>query len=460
LGTTHAHAAYERRLPKGGSRSSKLPSYPPTLPREVPPSALNGTPSTARPGRTERKTMNTPIENSKHPRTYDYPYYSGSSGELMQYYSTVDRLQTEAPFYWNGDDTSGFWVLTDPKAVAEAYRMPELFSSASVIATDPNPDYKWIPIMSDGREHRQWRRLMAPVFAARRLVAMEDAVRGHARGIIDQFAGTGECDVRRDFGNLFPTVVFLELMGLPVEDAEQFMAWEHAILNTPTSMDPDRSIAISAMSEVTGYMTEVLSQRRAHPGDDLISLATGWEIDGKPIPHDDLLNFCLLMFIGGLDTVQAQITWSLYHLATHPSDRRRIVADPGLITTAVEEVLRVYTIVQVARKATRDEEFHGCPIKAGQMVLLPLAVLCRDPETFAESAEVNIDRPWNDRTAYAFGAGPHRCIGLDLARRELRIALEEWHQRIPDYHISDESNVIEYVGAQITLPSLPLAWAV
>jgi cytochrome P450 len=404
--------------------------------------------------------MNDSIPGGAHPRISGYPYYSGRSDNLLQYYSTIDRLRAEASFYWNGDDESGFWIFTDPEAVAEAYKTPDFFSSASVIATDPNPDYKWIPIMSDGREHRQWRRLMAPVFAARRLAAMEDVVRGHARRIIDEFADAGECDIRRDFGNIFPTVIFLELMGLPVEHAERFMKWEHAILNTPASQDPDRAIAIGAMNEVTAYMAEVLEYRRTNPGDDLISMAIGWEIDGKPISHEDLLNFCLLMLIGGLDTVQAQLTWALYHLATHPSDRARIVADPELIPTAVEEILRVYTIVQVARKATRDQDFHGCPVKAGQMVLLPLAVLCRDAGAFAEPTEVTIDRPLSEQTAYAFGAGPHRCIGLDLARRELRIALEEWHRRIPEYRIPDDSNVIEYVGAQITLPSLPLAWAV
>jgi cytochrome P450 len=390
-------------------------------------------------------------------RVEGYPYYSGPAS-LHSYHATIDRLREGGPFYWNGNDDNGYWVLTDPQAVMEAYKTPDLFLSDSVIATDPNPPFKWIPIMLDGDEHRTWRRLMAPAFTPRRIKEIEDGVRVHAVRIIEALAPRGKADALMDFGNIFPTIVFMELMGLPVEDADRFLAWEHAMLNTPAGEDPDRSISVNAQREVTEYLELVIAAKRADPGEDLISMALSWQIDGAPISHDDLMNYCLLMVIGGLDTVQSTLSWAFYHLATHPDDRARIIEDDSLVPAFVEEILRVYAIIQVARKASRDDDFHGCPVKKGDMVLLPISVAARDPRTYPDPTTVRFDR--GTAPQFAFGAGPHRCPGLDLARRELRIAIEEWHRWIPHYALDESFRAIEEVGAQIRVPAVPLRWQV
>jgi cytochrome P450 len=248
----------------------------------------------------------------------------------------------------------------------------------------------------------------------------------------------------------------MELMGLPVSHSEQFMTWENAILNTPAELDPDRKLATQAMHDVMGYFSDLIAQRRAAPRDDLVSIALTWTIDGKPVSEADLLSLCLLMFMAGLDTVTCQLGWAFWHLATHDEDRKRLVGDPAVIGSAVEELLRVYTIVRPGRKVRRDIEFHGCPMKSGDVVFLPLNGACRDSKAFPDADRFVIDRAPNNHIA--FGAGPHRCVGSHLARRELRIALEEWHARIPEYRIPAGSHIHEFGGSQLAIANLPLEW--
>jgi cytochrome P450 len=161
------------------------------------------------------------------------------------------------------------------------------------------------------------------------------------------------------------------------------------------------------------------------------------------------------MFMAGLDTVTIQLNYSWWHLATHDGDRARIVKEPEIIPNAVEELLRAYAFVAPGRKVMKDGDFHGCPMKAGDMVLLPLCGATRDPAAFPEPTRVDFDRPANNHLA--FGAGPHRCLGSHLARRELRVALEEWHKRIPDYRIPDGA-VIDEHGSMFGINQLPLVW--
>jgi cytochrome P450 len=212
---------------------------------------------------------------------------------------------------------------------------------------------------------------------------------------------------------------------------------------------------MTAMFEVMGYFDELIKERRHNRQDDLLSEALTWTIEGEPIAHDDMLSFCLLMFMAGLDTVAIQLNYSWWHLATHDADRARIAREPATIPAAVEELLRAYAFVAPGRKVMRDGDFHGCPMHAGDMVLLPLCAATRDPAAFADPETVDFDRQPNNHIA--FGVGPHRCLGSHLARRELRIALEEWHKRIPDYRIPDGFEVLEH-GGMFGINDLALVW--
>jgi cytochrome P450 len=213
------------------------------------------------------------------------------------------------------------------------------------------------------------------------------------------------------------------------------------------------------MMEVMGYFQGLITEKREHPesrGDDLVSHAIDWKIDGEPAKDEDILSCCLLLFMAGLDTVASQLSYTFFHLATHDEDRKRLVADPGLIPHAIEETMRAYPIVQTARRATQDVEFHGCPIKAGDMVAFPLGFAGRDEATYPNAKQVDLDR--KNPKHISFGAGPHRCLGSHLARQEMAVALEEWHKLIPDYRVTDMDAVVEHSGGVYSLEALPLAW--
>lgn len=347
----------------------------------------------------------------------------------------------------------GFWVLTRFDQIREAYQTPEIFSSEALVAIEPDPPYKWIPIMLDPPEHTTWRHLLGPLFSPARALAMQGQIRQRARELVEPLVAKGACDFVADFALKYPTTIFMELMGLPVEEAERFMAWEDAILH---SYADDREGAFLAMAEVCTYFAELIDARRADPRDDVVSAAITWTIDGNPVDDDDLLSLCLLLFMAGLDTVTQQLGYSWLHLATHHADRTRIVEDPAIIPDAVEELLRAYAIVAPGRKLRRDVDFHGCPMQAGDMVYLPLWAATTDPREFANADTVDFDR--KDNHHIAFGAGPHRCLGSHLARQELRVAFEEWHRLIPDYQLANAADVTEHSGGVHGIDALPLVW--
>ncbi|WP_241756233.1 cytochrome P450 [Actinomadura sp. RB99] len=210
------------------------------------------------------------------------------------------------------------------------------------------------------------------------------------------------------------------------------------------------------MGSVAALFKELIAERRRDPRDDVVSAALAFEPDGRPVTDDELLQLCTLLFLAGLDTVAAQLSYSFWHLARHDADRARITADPGIVPDAVEELLRAYSLVLPARKRVTDAASHGCPMGAGDMVMLPLAMANRDPRAFPDPRTVDFDRTPNRHIA--FGAGPHRCLGSHLARLELRVAVEEWHRRIPHYRVPDGARPTEHASLVLGLDTLPLAW--
>jgi cytochrome P450 len=372
--------------------------------------------------------------------------------DALWHFDNFDRLREKARVHFGDAAGNEFWLLTRLEDIRAAFQYPEMFSSTAVVPVDPDPPYMWIPEMLDPPLHTKWRQLLGPTFSPAAIAKLEPRVRARFREILDDVADRGECEYVSDVALRFPNTIFMEIMGLPVSDAAQFQVWETAILHGVMGGEE----SLNAMNEVNEYFTALIAARRKNPADDLLSAAVGYEIDGRPVSDDDLLAFCLLLFMAGLDTVAAQLTFSMLHLATHDDDRRRLVEDPSLWPNAIEEFLRFYSFVTPGRKIMKDEEFHGCPMKAGQMVYMPLLSANRDPAEFPDADRVVIDRPSNRHIA--FGAGPHRCLGSHLARQELRIGLMEWHARIPDYRVPDGAVIGEH-GGQIGLNNLPLRWA-
>ncbi|MGO9158834.1 cytochrome P450 [Mycobacterium sp.] len=373
----------------------------------------------------------------------------------------LDECQRQARPFFRANDERKYWVFTDHDVILEALQDPGLFSNGAVVPLEPDPAYKWIPMMIDPPEHGKWRHLLGLYFSPGRVRSLEDEQRCFARDLIDGFREKGSCDFYADFAAVFPTTIFLQIMGLPIAKLPDFMRWEDKILHSTADSDPDRSIAMATMMEVAGYFSELIADKRANPdkrGDDIVSHALDWRIDGEPPADADLLSCMLLLFMAGLDTVASQLSYSFLHLATHDADRKRIASEPSIIPHAVEELVRAYSIVQTGRKVTRDVVFHGCPIKEGEVVELPLGMANRDPHEHVRGGTVDFDAPRPRHIG--FGAGPHRCLGSHLARQEMAVVLEEWHRLIPEYELADESAVTEHAGGVFGIDALPLRWVV
>lgn len=376
----------------------------------------------------------------------------------LSHYTLLDECQDDArPVFRNSEAGFDYWVFTDNSVILDGLQHPELWSSSVIVPTEPEPPYKWIPVMIDPPDHAKWRQVLAEYFSPKRVKGMHDAQRQLAGELVDRLIDRGECDFVTAIARVFPSTIFLSIMGLPVEDLDKFLAWEDEILHQDGVGEEVNAARMAGMMQVMGYFSELIQQRRDNPdldAEDIVSKAIGWTIDGEPISDMDLLNCLLLLFMAGLDTVSNQLSYAMLHLATHPADRARIVAEPELIPKAIEEILRVYPIVQTARKATQDMDFHGCPIKAGDMASFSLAFAGRDEAAYPNARTVDLDRGVTRHLS--FGGGPHRCLGSHLARQEMAVVLEEWHKRIPNYEVS--GTPIEHGGQVFGVDELTLTW--
>ena len=238
------------------------------------------------------------------------------------------------------------------------------------------------------------------------------------------------------------------MLGIPRSDEDRFTDWAVRVLQVgPT----DHTVLREATREVLAYFGAIIEERRANPGEyqDLITDLMEAEIGGAPLTDKHILGTCFLLLLAGMDTTWSSIGSSIWHLATHPEDRARLVAEPDLIPTAVEELLRVYSPVTMARVAIAETTVGGRTVMPGERVLLAFPAGNRDPEHFDRPEEIILDRQHNRHAS--FGLGIHRCLGSNLARMELRIAISAWLKRIPEFTLAPDAKVI-WTGGQVRGP--------
>ncbi len=308
------------------------------------------------------------------------------------------------------------------------------------------------PISVDPPVHTWTRRLMLPWFSHRRVEELEVITRDLCRGLVDGFVANGRADAAADYAEQIPVRIISLVLGVPEEMSDKFTGWVRDVLEF--AHDERRR---EAGSEAVGlYLYEQVQRRKTDPGDDLISELVHTEHEGDKLSDEIVLGIAALTLIAGVDTTWSAIGSSMWHLATHDDDRRRLVAEPELMPTAVEELLRAYSPVTMARVVTEDVEFEGCPMHAGDKVLLNFPAANRDPAVFERADEVVIDREINRHLA--FGAGIHRCAGSNLARMEVRVAIEEWLRQIPEFRVPDGAEVT-WAGGQVRGPrSVPVVF--
>jgi cytochrome P450 len=348
------------------------------------------------------------------------------------------------------------WYVTSYDGVRYAQTHPELFSSAHAFDAF-SAAIKLIPIAIDPPEHVRFRRILDPMLGPSRMKQLEESLRAQVRKHIDAFADRGHCDVVADLAVKFPTQAILTLFGFPQQDLPQFLEWvagliKNTSVNTIAATPTERQVECSL--QIMAYMRDHIESKRAHPRDDMLSNIL--TLDGEDAwTEAELLGLCFLFIVAGLDTVTGAIGFCMLKLAQDTALRAQLIENPALIPSFVEEVLRLEGPVPVVpRVTTADVEIAGTVIPSGARVLLVLATANREGPHSDDPQQIYLSRPAHH---LAFGGGIHRCLGAHLARREMRLTIEEFHRRIPDYRLASAPTVVWPAGT-IHLESLPLTF--
>lgn len=383
---------------------------------------------------------------------------------------TQEAYAQQAPQIWDelrercpvarSDAFGGTWLPVRHEDVHAIAHNTDDFSSEGIIVSPFKPEglapmgYA-PPITSDPPFHKDARRLLLPAFSPRAINALEDDIRASCRELLDELLADGSdvIDAATEYTQHIPVLAIAAMLGLPKEDGDRFRMFIHRILEKPGTYSEE----VAPEDTFFHYIGQELEARAGRPPqDDLIGFLMEAEVDGEKLTPDHIIGTIGLLVIAGIDTTWSAIGASLWHLAQHPEDRARWSEDPEVRKFAVEEFLRFYAPVTMARIAKHDTEIGGCPVAARDWILLPFPAANRDPEAFDDADQFVIDRERNRHAA--FGLGIHRCLGSNLARLELTVAIEEWMARIPEFELADEDpDSVRWSTGQVRGPrELPL----
>ena len=339
----------------------------------------------------------------------------------------------------------GAWLPTKHEDVSAIARDAEHFSSRSVVVANgrpgedapPAPKGLAPPITSDPPFHAHARRLMQPVFSPKSIDALEPFVRETCAALLENLPVSGLVDASTAYAQNIPVAVIARMLGLSQDDGDLFRGFVHDVLDAVDLPEEERFEKLEPMVE---YFIAQLEDHIANPKDDLTSFLLTATIEDEPLTPEHIVGSMILLVIAGIDTTWSAIGSSLWHLATHPEEAALLKAEPERLPLAIEEFLRAYAPVTMARLVKEDFEYKGCPMKKDDWVLLPFPAANRDPEVFSDPDAVILDRDANRHAA--FGLGAHRCLGSNLARMEIRVALEEWLARTDNFTLDSEKEVL------------------
>ena len=376
---------------------------------------------------------------------------------IIDPFPVMDEIRESACPIARTERWGGSWLPTRYDDIVAMAQEHDLFTSRSIIVTPPPPvqfegpyaDVAAPPITSDPPEHHWHRRLILPFFAPQAVAKYEDGTRDLCNQLIDGFIDHGTADAAADYAQQIPVRVIATMLGVPTNMSDEFTSWVRGVLEVGLT---DPKVRLESRMKILDYFRAQIDDRKANPREgDMITTLLNSEVDGKKVPENYVHGVCNLMLIAGVDTTWSSIGATLWHLAQHPEHRAQLRDKPEMWPMALEELLRVYAPVTMARQVDRDTDFQGCPMHAGDRILMAFPAANRDPRQFENPDEVILDREHNRHVA--FGAGIHRCAGSNLARLELRVALQTWLARIPEFQLVDPS-AVTWAGGQVRGPRI------
>jgi len=384
-----------------------------------------------------------------------FPFVFGTVTEQDPFNDFVPAVHKEPPVFWAEHAYPGgsaAWIVRRNEDLKAIYLDTDHFSNKGFSPFGMLTGGSWslVPAESDPPQHGLYRILVNPLFTPKALSVLNERITQYAREYVLAFRDAGRCEFMTDFAFEFPIKVFLELMGLPLEMTAQFLEWENGLLHGADL----GAIAANARS-VVDYLRGEIEDRKVNPRDDLVSYGVKAEIEGRKLTDDELMGFCFNLFIGGLDTISTHMGQQFLHLARHPEHQAALRANPEMIPNAVEEMMRAYAAVTTFRTCVKPVEVQGVQMAPGDKIAMSTTLAGRDPEAWERPNEVILDRrPQHVSFAY----GPHLCVGLHLARREMRTAMAEFLSLIPEFSLEPGAVIRQHLG-MIQPVELPLVWA-
>lgn len=355
----------------------------------------------------------------------------------------------------NGSSHSvGVWIWRKARDIEAGFLNHEHFRSSQSARISALMGESWdlIPVELDQPDHTWYRALLNPFFSPKNMAALEADVRNLAIQLVDRMAEKSSADFMHDFATPFPVMIFLRLLGLPLDDMPKYLEWEHGLVHSASIESKARS-----MRAICDCLRAELAERRKRPREDVLTSLVTTELRNRRLTDDECLHTAFTLFTAGLDTVTSSLGWHFKHLATHGEDQQRLRENPDKVMMAAEELMRAYPPVTVVRVCGKDYHAgNGITIKAGDRLLLSTPLAARDPDAYENPNIVDFDR---QPTHLTFAYGVHRCMGSHLARRELQTAIREAVTRLPPFRRATEGRLPMYFGAVLGLKSLPVTWA-
>jgi len=347
----------------------------------------------------------------------------------------------------------GAWQIIKHADAMRVLRHPEYFSTrnATPFPRDPKMPFKFIPLEIDPPEHRKYRNIVDPLFSPQGVLKLEGMMRTLANELIDAIIDEGGCEFTTAFGRPLPVTIFLRLMALPVEMTDTFVKWAVDLLHSN-----DRAVMAETMKLISAYLLEKIAEKKARPDEGVMSRIAHAAPDGVPLTDAEIFGFNIFLFIGGLDTVFATLNNMWLWLAQNPERRREIISRPQDINAVVEELLRVWSVTFSGRTVEKEVELHGVKMMPGDKVTSILPACNFDPDVFPDPTRVDFDR--QRKPILAFTQGVHSCMGAHLARLEIKVALQEWLKRIPDFEVKPGAEIVYRPGGVVGPKYLPLTW--
>ncbi|BAN48557.1 putative cytochrome P450 [Metapseudomonas resinovorans NBRC 106553] len=345
----------------------------------------------------------------------------------------------------------GHWVVTRGEDFDHVLKTPETYSSRiNVVPRERLMPIVSKPIQLDPPDHTRYRNLLIPAFSPKAVVPLGEKARALTIELIEGSLARGRCEFVSEFARRLPIGIFMDMVALPTADREQLLEWVDEMIR-PTQVD-----SLEAGNQLIRYAFDQLQERRAEPGSDLLSELTRAQVGGNPLQDEELVGMFFLLLLGGLDTVAAMLSFIIRHLASHPEARRELIEHPERIPAAAEELMRRFPISTLVRVVTRDHEYKGINFREGDLVLMQTSAHSVDDRLFNDPLAVDFER----KVVFhgTFGSGAHRCIGSMLARVEVRVFLEEWLKRIPEFRLKPGQPLRVEPGMVLAMPRLELEW--